>query len=484
MSILSAIARALRTVSGESVAGAVLGVTVFCMVLGSSSVPELVRVGSKLRWLALLALVFVSLLLAFRERRRSVGPRLVAVLGLGGWLAAVAVLSTAWSVNPQLTEGRAGSFALLLVAAGALALVARSRERLAERLLVGVLAGTVAAALGGLLLVIVDHARAVQAATDAQPVRLQGLGENPDTAAMLEGLVTPVGLWALGRARGTMWRIASLASLILLVGSISASGSRGGLVAAFVGGIVFVMTQPVSLRRRLALAVALCVGMAGATAGTRIPKPLPPSAAGPPTTQGPHGRKGLPLQVKGLPLQVGQRVGTAEPQYAGRLEDELYRVYTGSRNVFTSSGRLQAWYTAIQQGDARPLLGYGFGTEDRVFLDRVYNFQGSYVENSLIGFYLQLGLVGVLSVVVTFFAVAGSVGGALRRGHAAPDVPALAGVVAGGLALMLVQSYAYSVGNVATASFWIASFVAVGVTAVAETGRSTRTEEGHALAPA
>ena len=46
----------------------------------------------------------------------------------------------------------------------------------------------------------------------------------------------------------------------------------------------------------------------------------------------------------------------------------------------TSSGRTQAWRGAIGQAEQRPVVGYGFGTESRVFIDRWSGFVGSVPE--------------------------------------------------------------------------------------------------------
>ena len=203
------------------------------MVLGSSSVQALVTVGSKLRWVALFALAAVALALAYRERREAVGRPLLAVGVLGVWFMALALVSTAWSVDPRLTFERAVSFAVMLTAAGGLALTARARPGLPAALLYGILAASVAAALAGAVMVVLAHGDAVQAATVQSPSRLRGLGENPDTVSMLLGFAMPISLWALLRARSLRGRLLALATVVLLLGSISASGSRGALLAAW-----------------------------------------------------------------------------------------------------------------------------------------------------------------------------------------------------------------------------------------------------------
>ena len=123
------------------------------------------------------------------------------------------------------------------------------------------------------------------------------------------------------------------------------------------------------------------------------------------------------------------------------------------RSFSGSSGRTDAWRGAIHQAARRPLLGYGFGTEARVFVDRYYRFFGGLPEDSYIGISLQLGIVGLIALLGLFAACLLPL----------PPRPGLAwacvGVVAAGMVMAVVQSYVYSVGNIAAAPLWIAAFM-------------------------
>jgi O-antigen ligase len=126
------------------------------------------------------------------------------------------------------------------------------------------------------------------------------------------------------------------------------------------------------------------------------------------------------------------------------------------RTLFGLTGRGEAWRGAIDLGNKRPVLGYGFGTEGRVFVDRWTNFVGGLPENSYIGMYLQVGLLGVIAL---FGLIVVLVVAAARR----PDRWEIAGplgALAAGLILAFVQSYVYSVGNIATLALWSAGFLA------------------------
>ena len=449
----------LRIDLGETLAGALLGITVVCMVLGSSSVHEVVGPGKKLRWVALVLLTGVGLWLVLRDRLRfAPGAPLRRMLVLGSWFAALSIVSALWSVDKRLTFERASSLALLFVAAATLALAARTRPTLPVRLLQGIFLAAYACGVAGLFVLWLRHSVAVQAATVQYPARYDGLGQNPDTIAMLVGIGFPIGLWFFLRASTRLGQAFTGTALLLFVGTIAASGSRGGIVAALAGGVLLSLVYPAPVRRRMAAALVVVVAMAGATAISQIPKPLPLTV----TTTSPTTGKKTTVTPKLPPL--GAPVGVGEKQYGGRLQDEVDRFQTGPRSLFQTSGRLEAWRGAVGQADARPALGYGFGTESMVFLDRFYAFNGQYVENSFIGVYLQLGAIGLISFLALLGVAAVAGVRAIRGADADAPVTALAAVLATGIVLMLVQSYAYSVGNVVTVAFWVCGF---GVTAVA-----------------
>jgi hypothetical protein len=153
------------------------------------------------------------------------------------------------------------------------------------------------------------------------------------------------------------------------------------------------------------------------------------------------------------------------------LQDEIGFPRPGhpapKRELFDFGGRLPAWKGAIKQGVQRPVAGYGFGTEERVFVDRYYPFLSNRPENSYIGTFLQLGVVGgVLLVVLIVLAI--------RAGVRARDDTAAAAclaVVVTGAVVALGQSYLTSVGSPATAPFWLCAFLL----ATARPARAART---------
>src|SRR5205814_3144758 len=114
--------------------------------------------------------------------------------------------------------------------------------------------------------------------------------------------------------------------------------------------------------------------------------------------------RGGPFTVELLPTAVAGDPGV--PFVSESDEIGLPGLYQPKSILYYGSGRVFAWLNAIQQGIRRPVLGYGFGTEERVFVDHSYVFRGSFVENSFVGIFLELGLVGVALLLAPFVLVA------------------------------------------------------------------------------
>jgi O-antigen ligase len=106
------------------------------------------------------------------------------------------------------------------------------------------------------------------------------------------------------------------------------------------------------------------------------------------------------------------------------------------------------------------VAGYGFGTEERAFVDRYYTFDSALPENSYIGALLQLGLAG-LALVVGLGLLA------LWRIRLSPVAAA---VLAAGIVLGVTQSYLFAVGNDATIPVWLAWFMLAAAAARREPG--------------
>jgi O-antigen ligase len=438
---------------------AAVPITIFCFAVASSNIPGLIEFGRKARWAALLGLALLGILAALARADR---PPLPAAFAAGAAFVALCFLSAAWSVEADLTLGRAASLCLLFAAAGGLALTVAGRPPEARALLTAVLLGAALVAFAGVVTLIFAYDRAAQRAYVSSGWRYNGFGYNANTMPMLLALAVPIGTaLLLGRPSRRAF-VGLVAALALIVASIAASGSRGALVAAFAGGLVAIVVRLGLSRRALAIAAVSGAVFAGGFVASQAAKPAPPKVVPTP------------------PPKTGSHVKPREPRYVEseqryfRLEDEIGRPATpgGSamRTRFGLSGRGQAWEGAVEQAAQRPLLGYGFGTEPKVFVDRYYLFAGGTPENSYIGLFLQLGLVGLAALAAILGAALAAGLRAVRETADRAVLAGCAGACAAGLVLAMVQSYVYAVGNVATASFWICVFL-LAATGVASRAR-------------
>jgi hypothetical protein len=443
---------------------ALLAAMVFFFVLGSGSEQRLTSLGHSGRWALLVGVWCVAAYIFVFVARRNATDRIPVYAVAALALPLLGVVSAAWSVAPKTTVGRALSLALLASASLFVAYASVFDTRIAGHVLGGLLAGTATAGLAGALLLFVDHDAAVQSAGGSVAARYRGLGENPNTYSMLAAVALPIAVWALLEAKRDGSRAAAGLSAMVLLGSISFSGSRGAFLAALLGMVAFAVARP---RGRVLVDVPAVAGVfAVSFLLALIPQPVstPPVAGAPPGGQpqagagqgapGPSGGSARPGGGPPLPASISG-------YNPARLQDEEGRPITGNtgniaRPLLGSSGRATAWTGAVKQANHRAVAGYGFGTEDLVFVDRFYFFQGARPENSWVGIYLQLGALGILMLLVFWLSLVPAAWSTLRRRGSEADA-ALLGVCAAALFLTVPQSYFYSVGNVATATTWFAA---------------------------
>lgn len=183
-----------------------------------------------------------------------------AVLWLGGYLL-VFLLATAASgehTNQAIAE-------FVVVLQGVLVLVAASNLMRDESIATRALVTLVAACAVRAALPLLGLARTTSVVWTGGE-RVSALGQNANSAAMIlaAGLVALIGL-AYGHRSNSRWRLPLAGALGTLLGfAILETGSRGGLVAALGGVLVFALAAD-SLRTRLrnaaigALAISLLV---------------------------------------------------------------------------------------------------------------------------------------------------------------------------------------------------------------------------------
>jgi hypothetical protein len=430
----------------EAAFDAAAPVAVFACIVaaaGASSIQYTILAAARpVRWV-LIAVLFVT---AFARAilcgrgwrlRGEVALPLAAFLGL-------AFVSDAWSVAAHATLTHAVAQGAVLAAVAALAGCIASRPLLARRLLDAVLAAAVVVAVAGIVYWLIDPRRSFLQATTQYPSRFQGIEQNPDTAPLLLAIGMPLAFARALTTGSARARLASLAVVIVFAVEIALSGSRGGLIPAFLALVIVAALVPLGRLRRAALAAAVVGGFVLAAWGATLPKALPAAPAPAPatTTLAPtrNAQAVLPFET-----EIGSPFWTHR---SGALH----------RSFFQSSERLRAWHGTIDQALDRPLLGYGYGAEKEAFVNRYYGFRSENPENGYIGIFLQLGAVGlglllvVLAVCIRPSAVAAARGNPVAL--AAFGASAAAALAAGS------QSFFHAPGSIAYVALWVSLLVA------------------------
>lgn len=433
----------LRPLRLEAAVVTLVPLTILLFSFGSSSIPTLQQIGAHWRWVGLIVLAIVG---AFAILRRAPAARLPPAFVLMEVLVALAVVSAAWSVDAHLTLERTFTIAALFIAGYGLATLGSRPEAAAQTILGSVLVGALLVAVASLVAVVFARHDAIQPATTGAGWRFQGVGQNPNTVPMLLAVAYPVALGGVLSTRGRKrWLLG--AALLLMAGEVSVSGSRGALIAGTAGALVVAVALGSTWRRRGLLVAAVLVLAAACVGANKLqgsPSPVP-------TTSG-AAASGLAQRTRGI---------NAENVF--RLEDEIGHPPFGAyqppvpRTLLGSSGRAQAWVGAFKQGVQRPVDGYGFGMEEKVFVDRFYAFEGAFVENSYLSVFLQLGAVGVATFIALIAFLARDGLRACRATSIDTRAPAAAaaGALLAGATIGMTQSGLLAVGNIASVGLWM-----------------------------
>ena len=426
-----------------------LFLTIVAFASGSSSILDFKSAGLTARWVCLFALCAIALALAAPKLRGGVSW----FVALPGALLALAVLSTAWSVAPWTTFERAGTIGTLFALGAALAVASRGEPALRRRILVAAGAAAGVIAVAGFVMLVFGVDAASQQVEATSPWRFRGFGENPNTIPLLAAVALPGATWEVLRAESSRLKLGWAFAVAALLATCIATESRGGLLAAFLGVAVvlaLLVPRPMHKVASIATIAALCLG--GVVLRQVEQPPLPATSATPapvvttPTMPPPRRRS---AHLIGGAAQLPAR------------KDEIGAPVFGYSPTTAGSGRVAEWEGVLDLIRERPFLGFGFGTEPLVFVDRWYYFDGGTAENSFLGMLLQLGVVGLLLFAVIAISLVRRSLRAIGRVHGDERgvVAVGLGVLVAAAALMLIQSYVYSVGNVGSVTVWVTLFV-------------------------
>ena len=345
------------------------------------------------RW-AMLGLLGVMLL--FRPPKRVLMRRPRLVDGFFVAFATMAFASAIYTTSLPVTLQRALSVVLLYVAVfWTLWYYAdlAGEDKLVDTL---ILIAFVVFALGALSYFFSE--------TALMRGRFRGVMQNPNAVGMLTVIFLPLVIGRFIRKR----RIVDVALISLIILSVVMSGSRNGVITASLA-IMFLLWRTRAWKGALLLAVSAAV------------------------------------------LLLAMPETSAVEELESR--PELTRIVRGGQKGMTS-GRAEAWQVAIPIIQRRLLLGYGFGTEDRIFEGISFRIhRGLYVHNSYLGMTYQLGLVGSILLFLPLLILLFS--RAFARRTESPQLASYEAVLFGGLIASLFESWVYSVGNAFAFPFWI-----------------------------
>lgn len=450
--IAAGIAVAATLIAFRRSAGAALGVLLACLIASNSSILWLKSPFLTARWVALVTLAL--LLLPGLRRSSAAALSRVALLTI---LPAVFLLSATWSVEPRLTVERAVSFGIMLWVVAACGLRwsrnAREFDEFADAL--------VALALAVLVFSVVAGFVTTRSVLQNQ---FRGVFENPNGLGLFLGLTYPFVAGALERRRLISLEALYLAASIAVA---SLAHSRSGLVVLVLVGVGFELCR----RRQWLRVAATAIGAVAvasfslAFAGSVISTSAPTSAAQP---TAPSGSRGGTSDNKGGAGSTGTTTTpVTQPQVVP--QERLSLRITGART--------EAWSATIRFVKSKPLLGYGFGTGDRIFAlypKRVHflYFVGSTPNQAYLQAALELGVLGLVIVLPLLWAAGFGIR-MLIAGRSLNGASCALGVIAG-LAAGFVESVFTSPGAPWAVLIWAS---AAGCVVFAQTDKSTNHDE-------
>ena len=132
----------------------------------------------------------------------------------------------------------------------------------------------------------------------------------------------------------------------------------------------------------------------------------------------------------------------------------------------TLAHRTDKWRLGLKYFMERPLQGFGFGTEDRLFAyhdvnPQDYQLSGASMHNSYLGLVLQVGIVGAALFYVPLASLLFYELLTARETHRKPLLSALLSVVITCMVAGMFSSDLYSMGNAKSFVFWISVMLLV-----------------------
>lgn len=272
---------------------------------------------------------------------------------------ALACISTAYSIDRSTTIQRFVAIGILFSAVFLfLYEVSDSWEKVASYMKVMV-RSTIALLMFGFLFYVLGFERTVQSTG-----RLRLFLFGPNELGYICAILFPACFWYYDEARSLLEKNIARVGLVLLITALVLTASRGSLFCFAISGLLLVW---LSYRKRLIFYLSTVF---------------------------------VALSVTYI---------FAPPQ-TDRLLEVFSHNIVRSETLESGSGRLPIWDHALELSRSRPYFGYGFGTVNTLFQMGYFtsaqsSFQGEYLHNSYLELLLDLGVFGVILLLLALFYV-------------------------------------------------------------------------------
>ena len=392
------------------------------------------------RWLPLVILAAMPLSLAIQKRGM---PR--AIERADAYIVVFtlfAFISCLYSINPRLSFLRAGSVLLMYGA------VFWGVWLYADDFGVEAVANTIV-----IVIAIVFGLHILNAVTDPAGSfpylgRFQGWTINPGIAAGHASVLLPFALWiASQRSRWQYWVLVGAILFVLIM-----SQTRTEIVAAAIGSTYFlVRTYPKRIYVVLSGTLSvLIMSYMWIEVGPRI---------------FPQGTEFSLDHIANTLLD--NNLDSGEEYNELEMPEVWYdRFNPRTSDAKTLAHRTDKWRLGLKYFMERPLQGFGFGTEDRLFSyhdvnPQDYQLSGASMHNSYLGLVLQVGIVGAALFYIPLASLLFYELLTARETHRKPLLSALLSVVITCMVAGMFSSDLYSMGNAKSFVFWISVMLLV-----------------------
>ncbi len=392
------------------------------------------------RWLPLVILAAMPLSLAIQKRGM---PR--AIERADAYIVVFtlfAFISCLYSINPRLSFLRAGSVLLMYGA------VFWGVWLYADDFGVEAVANTIV-----IVIAIVFGLHILNAVTDPAGSfpylgRFQGWTINPGIAAGHASVLLPFALWiASQRSRWQYWVLVGAILFVLIM-----SQTRTEIVAAAIGSTYF-LVRTYSKRIYVALLGTISVLIMSYMWIEVGPRIFP---------------QGTEFSLDHIAnTLLDNNLDSGEEYNELEMPEVWYdRFNPRTSDAKTLAHRTDKWRLGLKYFMERPLQGFGFGTEDRLFSyhdvnPQDYQLSGASMHNSYLGLVLQVGIVGAALFYVPLASLLFYELLTARETHRKPLLSALLSVVITCMVAGMFSSDLYSMGNAKSFVFWISVMLLV-----------------------